>query len=197
MSRAKKSRKRIPTISQLESEINNQKYKKKYHVAIKDAIFTLITVAAIAILVATLWLPVLKIYGSSMTPTFKAGDVVLSLKQSKFKAGDIIAFYYENKLLVKRYVAGPGDWVNIDDYGNVYVNGEKLDEPYIEKKSLQPCDITLPYQVPDGKYFLLGDKRDVSIDSRSSSVGCVSKEQLIGRIVFRIWPFNVFGKIGD
>lgn len=183
------------SVPQIQYALNYEKYRKQYFSAVRSTIYLLITVAAMAILVATLWLPVLKIYGTSMSPTFQPGDIVISVKKKKFDTGDLIAFYYGNKLLVKRYIAGPGDWVNIDDEGNVYVNGKKIDEPYLTDKSLEPCDIQLPYQIPDKKYFLLGDSRSVSVDSRSSAVGCISEDEIVGNIVFRVWPFDTFGKI--
>lgn len=185
----------MPSITQIENELKREKYKARYNWAVKSTIYVLIIVSAIAILISTLWLPVLKIYGTSMEPTFEPGDIVVAVKQKKFKVGDIVAFYYENRLLVKRYIAGPGDWVDIKEDGTVTVNGYVIEESYLTEKSLEPCDIELPYQVPDGKYFVMGDKRSVSIDSRSSSIGCVSKEQLVGHIIFKFLPFNDFGKI--
>ena len=155
----------------------------------------MITVAAIAVLIAVLFLPVLRIYGSSMNPTLDEGDIVVSLKGSNFKTGDIIAFYYNNKILVKRVIANTGDWVDIDDDGNVYVNNVKLDEPYITDKAFGDTDIKLPYQVPDKRIFVMGDNRSVSVDSRNTSVGCVADEQIVGKIVFCVWPFENFGKI--
>jgi signal peptidase I len=152
-------------------------------------------VAAVAVLVATLWLPVLQIYGTSMAPTLTDGDVVVSLKSGKFNTGDVIAFYYNNKILVKRVIAGPGDWVDIKDDGTVYVNDVELDEPYVVEKALGDCNITLPYQVPESRVFVMGDHRSVSIDSRNTAVGCVSEEQIVGRLVMRLWPFDQFGKI--
>ena len=154
----------------------------------------MITVAAVAVLVAVLLLPVLRIYGSSMNPTLTEEDIVVSLKSNEFKTGDIIAFYYNNKILVKRVIANPGDWVDIDKEGNVYVNNEKLEEPYLQTKALGDCNIKLPYQVPESR-FVMGDNRDVSVDSRNTSVGCVAEEQIVGKIVFCIWPFSRFGKI--
>lgn len=154
-----------------------------------------IVVAAVAVLVATVWMPVLQIYGSSMTPTLEEGDIVISLKGSDFQRGDLIAFYYGNKILVKRYIAGPGQWVNIDENGNVFVDGIMLDEPYIEEKSRGQCDLIFPYQVPDSRYFCMGDKRSTSVDSRSSTIGCVAEEQIVGKIVFRIWPLSELGTL--
>lgn len=148
-------------------------------------------------LVATIFLPVLRIYGTSMSPTVNEGEIVVSLKGAEFEKSDIVALYYGNKLLVKRYIAGPGQWVDIDLDGNVYVDGELLDEPYLEDgaKAFGDTTITLPYQVPDGRYFVLGDNRATSQDSRSTTVGCIAEEQIVGKIVFRVWPLNEFGKI--
>ena len=138
---------------------------------------------------------VLRIYGSSMVPTLEDGQIVVAVKSSHFEQGDIVAFYQGNKMLIKRYIAEAADWVNIDEDGNVYVNGEELDEPYIAEKSFGETNIELPYQVPDERYFLIGDNRDVSIDSRNTAVGCVSKEQIVGKVVFRVWPLSDFGPI--
>ena len=147
------------------------------------------------LLLAVLFLPVLRIYGSSMVPSLTENDIVVSVKGSDFKTGDIISFYYNNKILVKRVIAFPGDWVDIDDDGNVYVNHEQLIEPYVKEKAKGECDIELPYQVPDGRYFVIGDHRATSVDSRSTTVGCISEEQIVGRIVFRVWPFDGFGVV--
>ena len=184
-----------PAIDQLEGELRRERYKRRYSAVLKSTVYTLITVAAIAVLVATLWMPVLQIYGNSMTPTLIEGDIVLTVKNSDFTRGDIIAFYYGNKLLVKRCIAGPGSWVNIDDDGNVYVDGQLLDEPYVDEKALGDTNIELPYQVPDERYFVLGDHRATSVDSRNSTVGCVSDEQIVGQIVYRVWPLPLFGKM--
>lgn len=186
-------REKNPTTEQLETELARVNYKRRYHSALRSTIYTLITVAACSVLVATLLLPVLQIYGNSMTPTICEGQIVVSVKGSDFKQGDIIAFYYNNKILVKRLIAGPGDWVDIDDNGNVYVNGEALNEPYLTEKALGECDIKLPYQVGDERYFVMGDHRSTSVDSRSTTVGCVSEEQIVGRIVFSVWPMSRFG----
>lgn len=180
----------LPTTQELEAELYRVKQKGRYKSVLKSTIFTLITVAAIAVLVATLWLPVLEIYGTSMTPTMQDGDIVFSVKNADFQKGDVIAFYYNNKILVKRVIASAGDWVNLDEDGNVYVNDVLLDEPYLEEKALGETDIPLPYQVPDEKIFVMGDHRATSVDSRSSTVGCVSQEQIVGKIVFRIWPLD-------
>ena len=183
----------LPTTEQIEVEIERVNYKRKYRTVLKSTIYLLITVAAVAILVATLWLPVLKIYGSSMAPTMHNGDIVFSLKTTNCKQGDVVAFYYNNKLLVKRIIAEPADWVDFDDDGTVYVNGEKLEEPYLAEKAFGDTNIELPYQVPDGKFFVMGDHRATSVDSRNTAVGCVAQEQMVGKIVFRIWPFDAFG----
>ena len=149
----------------------------------------------VAVLVATIWMPVLQIYGASMTPTLNEGDIVVSVKGSDFEPGDLVAFYLGNKILVKRCIAGPGQWVDIDEEGNVYVDGNLLGEPYLTEKSLGDCDIDLPYQVPDNRYFCMGDHRSASVDSRHTNIGCIADEQIVGKIVFRIWPIADFGAL--
>ena len=176
----------IPSLEQLTAELERENYKRRYNRVLRSTIYTLIVVAAVAVLVATIWMPVLQIYGASMTPTLNEGDIVVSVKGSDFAPGDLVAFYLGNKILVKRCIAGPGQWVDIDADGNVYVDGELLDEPYLTEKALGDCDIELPYQVPDNRYFCMGDHRSTSVDSRSTTVGCVSDEQIVGKIVFRV-----------
>lgn len=183
------------TTQQLEDELKRVKYKSRYRTVLRSTVYTLITVAAIAVLVATLWLPVLQIYGSSMTPTLRDGEIVLSVKTSDLKPGDIVAFYYNNKILIKRVICGPADWVDIDETGTVSVNNQVLEEPYLEDKALGETDIALPYQVPDGRVFVMGDHRSTSVDSRNTAVGCVAQEQIVGRIVFRVWPLSSFGPV--
>lgn len=184
-----------PSVEELERELKRVRYKDAYGKTLRSTVYALITVAAIAVLVATLLLPVLQIYGSSMTPTLEDGEIVISLKGSEFGKHDVVAFYYNNKILVKRVIARAGEWVDIDEEGNVTVNGELLDEPYVQDKALGECDIELPYQVPEGRLFVMGDHRSVSVDSRSSAVGCVAEEQIVGKLVFRIWPLIRIGKI--
>ena len=185
----------LPTLEQLETELGREKYKRRYKRVLRSTIYTLIVVAAVAVLVATIWMPVLQIYGASMAPTLDEGDIVISVKGSGFAPGDLVAFYMGNKILVKRCIAGPGQWVDIDADGNVYVDGKLLDEPYLTEKALGDCDIELPYQVPDNRYFCMGDHRSTSVDSRSTTVGCVSDEQIVGKIVFRVWPLPGFGAL--
>ena len=190
-----KTKKQIPEIEELKAELDRVKYKRKYKKVLKSTFYTLVVVAAFAVLVATLWMPVLQIYGSSMTPTVKEGQIVVSVKTKNFEAGDLAAFYVGNKLLVKRVIAGPADYVFIDEHGTVFVNGEELYEPYIEEKAYGECDIEMPYQVPDSRYFLMGDHRKTSVDSRSTAVGCIEQEQIVGKIVFCVWPLSDFGPV--
>lgn len=185
----------IPSSSEVEMELKRERYKRRYRSTLKSTLFALVTAAAAAVLVATLWLPVLQIYGASMTPTLQEGEIVVSVKADQLEPGDIVAFYYGNKVLIKRYIAGPGQWVNILEDGTVLVNDQVLEEPYLTHKTLGICDLEFPYQVPDKTYFLLGDERETSVDSRHSSVGCISEEEMVGKIIFRVWPMDVIGVI--
>ena len=182
-----------PTMEQLQRELNRVQYRKRYNTVLKSTVYTLITVAAVAVLVATLWLPVLQIYGSSMTPTMQNGDIVFTLKTSNFQNGDVLAFYYNNKILVKRVIACPGEWVDMEEDGTVFVNNQQVSEPYVTDLAYGDTNIELPYQVPDGKLFVMGDHRSTSVDSRNTAVGCVAQEQVVGKIVFRIWPISQMG----
>ena len=190
-----KVKKPVPPLEELKAELKRERYKYRYASVLKSTVYTLIVVAAIAILVATLWMPVLQIYGSSMTPTLAEGQIVVSLKGSDFEQGDLVAFYIGNKLLVKRVIAGPAQIVDIDENGVVSVDGKILDEPYVQDMALGECDLEFPYQVPDSRYFLMGDHRSTSVDSRSTTVGCVAMEQIVGKIAFCVWPFDNFGVI--
>jgi signal peptidase I len=183
----------LPTTPQLELAEAKAKHHRRFFSGLRTTIGAMIVVAAIAVLVATIWMPVLQIYGTSMTPTLSEGEIVLARKGSKFETGDLVAFYMGNKLLVKRCIAGPGDWVDIDEDGNVYVNGELLDEPYVSDKTQGDSDLEFPYQVPESRYFMLGDHRSTSMDSRNNSIGCVAEEQIVGRLVLRIWPLEQLG----
>lgn len=184
-----------PTLEQLEGQLKKERYKVRYQYALRTTVYTLLAVAAAAILVATLWMPVLQIYGSSMVPTLNEGEVVVTWKGGSFDRGDVVAFYYNNKLLVKRVIAGPGSWVDIKEDGTVYVDGELLEEDYVKEKAFGECNINMPYQVPDERYFVMGDHRATSVDSRNTAIGCVSKEDIAGRLVFKVWPLNTIGKI--
>ena len=185
----------LPTAEQLDMERRRLRYKRRYNRTLRSTVAILIVVAALAVLAATLWMPVLRVYGSSMAPTLHNGEILVSVKTRDFSSGDIIAFYHGNKLLIKRYIAGPSDYVNVDEDGNVSVNGTLLDEPYLAEKAYGEADIEFPYQVPDQRYFVMGDNRSVSIDSRSSIVGCIAEDQIVGKIVFRVWPLSAFGPL--
>lgn len=184
-----------PSVKVIEKELKRVRYRSRYRTVLKSTLYTLITVAAIAVLVATLWLPVLQIYGSSMTPTLKDGQIIVSVKTAQFEPGDIVAFYYNNKILVKRVIAKQGDWIDIKEDGTVYVNEVLLNEPYVEELALGETNIELPYQVPDGRLFVMGDHRSTSVDSRNTAMGCVAEEQIVGKIVFRFYPFDEMGEI--
>ena len=184
-----------PSLEQIEEEISRIRYRKRFGTALRGTVYSLSVVAAIAVLVAMLWMPVLRITGTSMEPTLADGQFVAAVKTKSLETGDICVFYFNNKILLKRVIAASGSWVDVDDAGNVYVDGILLEEPYLPEKSLGECNIELPYQVPEGNLFVMGDDRAVSLDSRSTVVGCVGKEQLLGRVVFRVWPLDTLGII--
>lgn len=185
----------IPTTEQLDSEVKRIRYRKSYIKTLYNTIASLLVVTAVAVLVSMLFLPVLRVTGTSMTPTLYNDELLICNKRSDFESGDIIAFYFNNKILLKRVIGIPGDVIDIAEDGTVYLNGDVLDEPYINEKAFGECDIKLPYQVPDNRVFVMGDHRSVSIDSRSTSVGCVADEYIIGKVILRIWPFEALGTI--
>lgn len=186
---------RLPSLEQLEDQLRQERYKVRYRYTLRTSIYTFLGAVAAAILVAVLWMPVLRIHGSSMSPALEEGQLVVSVRSKRLRQGDVVAFYYNNKILVNRVIAGPGEWVDIDEGGNVFINGELLEEPYLAEKAFGQCDIKLPYQVPDNQYFVMGDHRAASADSRSAAVGCVPVDALVGRLLFRIWPLNTIQMI--
>jgi signal peptidase I len=190
MLRRKKKEVSLPTKAQVETERKRYRRQKAYNKALRGTIYVLTIVAAVAVLIATLVLPVLQIEGTSMEPTLSNGDIVLLMKTTRFERGDLCAFTWNNKLLVKRVIGLPGDWIEIDTDGTVYRNGEKLDEPYVQQQAFGECDLEFPFQVPQEQYFVIGDMRESSIDSRNTLIGCISKDQIVGKVFFRIWPFK-------
>lgn len=185
----------IASTEEIEKELEHEKYRVKYKNTFKSTVSILIVTCAIAVLIATLWCPVLRIFGTSMSPTLSEGQTVVSIKTVKVETGDVIGVYYGNKILVKRIIATSGQWVDIDKEGNVYVDNQAIAEPYISKKALGECDIVMPYQVPENTMFVMGDHRESSVDSRSTAIGCISDEEVVGKIILCIWPFKEFGPI--
>ena len=184
-----------PSFSELNKEQQRLRTRKTYQRAFFKTVGVLCVVAAISVLLTTLWMPVLQIYGSSMSPTLEPSDLVLSVKNEKLETGDVVAFYQGNKLLIKRVIATSGQWVDISNDGVVTVDGQVLDESYIKELSLRNCDIELPHQVKEAHYFIMGDNRDTSLDSRANTIGDIAEEQIEGKVVFRVWPLNKFGSI--
>ena len=180
----------LPTKKQVETERKRYRRKKAYNKALRGTVYVLTIVAAVAVLIATLILPVLQIEGTSMEPTLSNGDIVLLTKTTRFNRGDLCGFTWNNKLLIKRVIGTPGDWVEIDTDGTIYLNGELLEEPYVEQPAFGECDLEFPFQVPQEQYFVVGDMRESSIDSRNSLIGCIPKDQIVGKVFFRVWPFN-------
>lgn len=190
MKEKKKRTSSLPTLHQVETERKRYRRRKAYNKALRGTVYVLTIVAAVAVLIATLVLPVLQIEGTSMEPTLENGDIVLLTKTTNFRRGELCGFTWNNKLLIKRVIGIPGDWIEIDTEGRVYLNGELLEEPYVEQTALGECDLEFPYQVPQEQYFVLGDMRDSSIDSRNTLIGCVKKEQIVGKVLCRVWPLK-------
>lgn len=188
-------RKDLPTADQLLAEMKRVRYKRKFRKTIVGTISSLIVVAAVAVLVSMLFLPVLRVTGTSMTPTLYNDEMVICSKRSNYHRGDMVAFYYNNKILLKRVIGLPGDWIEITDDGTVFVNGEELIEPYVDEKAYGECDIEFPYQVPESRIFVMGDHRSTSVDSRTAMVGCIAEEYIIGRLIFRLWPWEKIGTL--
>ena len=184
-----------PTSVQLKKQLMWERYRMRYLRTLRSTVMILVCVAAIAVLLATLVFPVLQVVGTSMEPTLENGEVLVAIKNGKFRRGDIVAFYYNNKILLKRVIAVDGEYVEIAEDGTVSVNNQVLDEPYLTDKSLGECDIEMPYQVPDGRIFVMGDHRATSVDSRSKSIGAIADEYIVGRVIFRVWPLSHFGVI--
>jgi signal peptidase I len=187
---------RRPSQDQIAVELNERKRKRRVLGVVATTIGGLLTVAAVVVLLATFLFPTLRIYGTSMAPTLNEGEVVVSVKTPDYSAGDIVAFYYNNKILVKRVICGPGDWFDMSEDGTVYVNKQKIDEPYVSERGRGTCDIELPYQVPDGEWFVMGDQRLSSIDSRTMQIGCVAQDRMVGHVLLRVWPFDALGLVG-
>ena len=190
MKHRKKREVSLPTKTQVETERKRYRRQKAYNKALRGTVYVLTIVAAVAVLIATLVLPVLQIEGTSMEPTLSNGDIVLLMKTTRFERGDLCGFTWNNKLLIKRVIGLPGDWIEIDTDGTIYLNGDKLEEPYVEHKALGECDLEFPFQVPQEQYFVIGDMRESSIDSRNTVIGCIPKDQIVGKVFFRVWPFK-------
>ena len=186
----------LPELDVLKKELKRERSRRRFRRLLRSTVNALIVVAAVAALIATLVLPVLQIAGTSMEPSLNDGDIVLLVKTTDLDTGDLCAFYYSNKILIKRVIATPGDYIWIESDGTVFLNGEALDEPYVSEKALGECDVEFPYQVPENSFFVMGDKRETSIDSRSHTIGCVADDQLIGKIICRVWPLSEFEFIG-
>ncbi|MBR3680197.1 MAG: signal peptidase I [Oscillospiraceae bacterium] len=177
----------VPSVEQVENELKKIRYKDLFRKTLSSTVATLIVVAAIAVLISTLFLPVIQVSGNSMEPSLKDGDILVLVKTDKCDYGDLCCVSWQNKLLLKRVIGLPGDSITIDSDGNVYVNDELLDEPYITEKSQGNCEIEFPFTVPDNRIFILGDARESSVDSRSSAIGCIEQEQIIGTVLWNVW----------
>lgn len=180
----------IPTPEVIEAELARVRYRETYARTLRSTFCALLAIAAAIVLLSALVLPVFRVNGTDMSPTLATGELVVTLRKAQVQPGDVIAFYYHDKIQIKRVIAVGGDVVSVDPYGEVTVNNQPLDEPYLTDKAYGECNITYPYRVSDGKIFVMGDHRSVSIDSRHTEVGCVTQEQIIGKVILRVWPFS-------
>ncbi len=185
-----KTEKNLPTAQQLEKELKRVRYRREYLRLLRNTVSSLLVVAAAAVLISMLFLPILRVTGTSMTPTLQNDELVICRKKGDFQSGDVIAFYFNNKILLKRVIGVSGDVIDIGQDGTVYVNGTAIEEPYLNEKAFGECDIELPYQVPDERIFVMGDHRSTSVDSRSTAIGCVANEAVVGKVMFRVWPID-------
>lgn len=190
MSRRNRQQVSLPSPEQVSRAYQQDQYRKRYKRAFISTLSVLAVIAAVAVLVSTLFLPVIQVSGNSMEPTLSDGDVLVLLKSKRYERSQLCCISWQNKMLLKRIIGLPGDVVSIDTQGNVTVNGALLDEPYVSDKTLGECDVTFPCQVPEGKVFVLGDHRSTSIDSRSSEIGCVDQDQIVGFVLFQVWPIG-------
>ena len=187
---------RTPSLTEIQDEMHRVKSQDKFDRALWSTFGTVLVVVAVAVLVASIFLPVLRVTGTSMVPNFEPGDVLVAFKTNKFDTGDICTFYYNSKLIVKRVIAVGGDTVDINEDGRVSVNGKMLEEPYVKNFALGLSDVEFPFEVPSGQLFLLGDNRGTSVDSRSAEFGCINAEEVLGKVFLRSWPIDAFRFFG-
>ncbi len=180
----------LPTLEQLNAELKRTRYNRRYGAALRGTFLILALIAVSAIVASFVFLSVIRIQGSSMSPTLQSGDIVVALKSGTVQKGDLAAFYFNDRLLVKRAIANAGDEISILPNGTVSLNGAALNESYVAAPALGDCDIAFPYTVPPERLFVMGDERLLSLDSRHSAIGCVAPEQLVGRVFLRIWPLD-------
>ena len=184
-----------PSAEQIGALLRRVQRRREIFRSIGNILGVLVVIAAAVTLVFSLWLPALQVQRGSMAPTLNDGEVVVFITTGAVGRGDIVAFHNGNQILVKRVVAVAGDVVDIGGDGAVLLNGARLDEPYVSELSAGERTTELPCKVPDNQFFVLGDHRQTSIDSRNADIGTVRQDQIIGKALLRIWPLNAVGLI--